>query len=398
MKNGRRFKFLLGLAVVLLSGLGWQLSPYSWATFTSPVYYAADSQKAELPGNPEPVPPALPLVTHVATPRPVRAIYMTSWVAGTPSLRQELVKLALKTEVNAIVIDIKDYTGKIAFQSANADLNRWQSMEERIPDLREFLATLHRHNIYAIARIAAFQDPHAVATRPELAVKRASDGGVWKDFKGISWIDPSAKPMWEYLSALGREAHELGFDELNYDYIRFPSDGNMKDISYPFFATTGKTKADALQDFFAYLDESLSDLPVPLSADLFGMTTTNTDDLNIGQVLEKAEPYFDFIAPMVYPSHYPGGFLNHKNPATMPYEIIHHSLLSASKRLLAASSTPDKLRPWLQDFDLGANYDAEMIRKQKQAGYDLGIDSWMLWAPSNKYTIAGLEPETPLTP
>ena len=391
MKKPRRVNFLIAGAAVLLVGFGWQVSPDLLATFLSPVYYASSPDKSQ---PLEPVLPApLPPVTHLVTPEPVRAIYMTSWVAGTPSLRQELLKLALDTEINALVIDVKDYSGKIFFPSENKSLIAWDSLENRIPDLREFIEQLHRHNIYAIARIAAFQDPHAVGVRPELAVKRASDGAVWKDFKGVSWIDPTAKPMWEYVAAIGREAYELGFDELNFDYIRFPSDGNMKDISYPFFNSAIQTKAQALKDFFAYLDQALADLPVPLSADFFGMTTTNTDDLNIGQVLENAEPYFEFIAPMVYPSHYPTGFLNYKSPATMPYEIIYHSLNIASQRLLLASSTPNKLRPWLQDFDLGATYDAEMIRKEKQAVYDLGLTSWMLWAPSNKYTVGALDPE-----
>lgn len=389
MKKPRRVNFLIAGAAVLLVGFGWQVSPNLLATFLSPVYYAssADDNQPVEPVLPVPPPP----VTHLATPEPVRAIYMTSWVAGTPSLRQELLRLALETEVNALVIDVKDYSGNIFFPTENKSLLAWASLENRIPDLREFIEQLHRHQIYAIARIAVFQDPHAVSVRPDLAVRRSSDGAIWKDFKGVSWIDPTAKPMWDYVVTIAREAYALGFDELNFDYIRFPSDGNMKDIQYPFFDASTNTKAAALKDFFAYLDQALADLPVPLSADFFGMTTTNTDDLNIGQLLENAEPYFEFIAPMVYPSHYPTGFLNYKSPATMPYEIIYHSLNIASQRLLLAGSTPNKLRPWLQDFDLGATYNAEMIRKEKQAVYDLGLTSWMLWAPSNKYTVGALD-------
>ena len=130
-----------------------------------------------------------------------------------------------------------------------------------------------------------------------------------------------------------------------------------------------------------------------MSADLFGMVTTNFNDLNIGQVLERAEPYFDYLSPMVYPSHYPKDYNNFANPVAKPYEVIKLSMDSAVKRLLAASSSPFKLRPWSQDFDLGANYDAAMIRKEKQAVYDAGLNSWSLWSPSNKYTVGALDKE-----
>ena len=143
--------------------------------------------------------------------------------------------------------------------------------------------------------------------------------------------------------------------------------------------------------FFAYLEKELRPLKIPLSADMFGFVTTHTDDLNIGQILEYAEPYFDYISPMVYPSHYPKGYKNYSNPAAHPYEIIYQAMVSSTERMLAATSSPSKLRPWLQDFDLGATYTAEMIRKEKQAVYDVGLDSWLLWDPANKYTRGALD-------
>ena len=129
----------------------------------------------------------------------------------------------------------------------------------------------------------------------------------------------------------------------------------------------------------------------PLSIDLFGMTTTNTDDLNIGQNLENALKYFDYVSPMVYPSHYPKGFNGYANPAAKPYEIVKFSMNSAVERAVKASTTPLKLRPWLQDFNLGATYDAPMVRAQIQATYDSHLNSWMLWNASNRYTIKALD-------
>jgi len=225
-----------------------------------------------------------------------------------------------------------------------------------------------------------------------LAIKNSS-GAVWKDRKGLSWIDPAAREYWDYIVRIGRATERSGFDELNFDYVRFPSDGNMHDIVYPYWDERIAQK-DVFLEFFSYLDARLAELNIPISADLFGLTTTaENSDLKIGQVLEYAAPYFDYIAPMVYPSHYPPGFNGLANPAVHPYEVIHYSMTKAYERLIAATSTPTKLRPWIQDFDLGADYDDEMIRKQKQAVYDSGLTSWMSWDPANIYTKSAYYPQ-----
>lgn len=338
--------------------------------------------------------------THIKMPAQVKALYMTSYAAGTKSFRDRILKLLDETELNSVVIDIKDYTGKIAFEVADPALQETGAVEKRIPDIVEFINLLHSKNVYVIGRISVFQDTHMVKTRPDLAVKKASDkNAVWKDRKGISWIDAGSKEFWDYIIALGKESYNVGFDELNFDYIRFPSDGNMKDIYYPF--SEGRIKADALEEFFKYLNENLkftkaadgalTPTEVIISADLFGMTMTNTDDLNIGQVLEKAAPYFDYIAPMVYPSHWPSGWNSFKNPAAVPYEVIKISMAKGVERLQAMGENPLKLRPWLQDFDLGANYTPELVRAQIKATYDVGLTSWMLWDPKNLYTHDALE-------
>lgn len=323
-------------------------------------------------------------IEHLPTPDSVKAIYMTSWVAGTPSWRANLVNFVKSSELNAIVIDVKDYTGRVAIEVKDPELEKVGSEEVRVPDIKEFIKELHRDNIYTIARISVFQDPYLVKMRPDLVVKTKS-GAVWQDRKGLTWLDPAAREVWEYHVRIAREAERVGFDELNFDYIRFPSDGNMRDIAYDHWDEV-TPQSEVLGEFFAYLDSELSDLDVPLSADLFGLTTWNYDDLNIGQVLEVVAPHFDYIAPMMYASHYPVGYNGYSNPAKYPYEIIYQGLERASERLIKATSSPSKLRPWLQDFDLGADYDAEMINKQKQAVYDAGLNSWMFWDASNKYT------------
>lgn len=356
-----------------------------------------------------------PVATHVPIPKSVKAIYMTGCVAGTPSFRAGLVDLIEKTEINSVVIDVKDSTGTLSYISKNPELKDALSPRCYAPDMEQFVDSLHKKGVYVIARIAVFQDPYLVKIRPDLAIKRASDGGVWKDYKGLNFTDPGAKDVWDHIILVAKEVYNVGFDELNFDYIRFPSDGNMKDIVFPW--SGNRPKPEVLRDFFAYLHKSLKNTGAILSADLFGMTTTNTDDLNIGQVLEYALPYFDFIAPMVYPSHYPRNFMGFANPAEKPYEVIKFSMGSAVKRTIATTtsvvmigqdpiststkpflyskkaSDANKMRPWLQDFNLGATYDAEMVRKQIQATYDSGLNSWMLWNAGNRYTRGALLPK-----
>ncbi len=389
--------------------------------------------------------PAFDAPAYVALPDAVKGIYMSQCVVGTPSFREDLVELVRETELNSIVIDIKDYTGKIAFDTENPELAHAVSDQCGARDIKEFIASLHAEGIFVIGRITVFQDPYYSQKHPELAVKFATPPGtVWKDHKGLSFIDVGAKPYWDYIIALSREARLLGFDELNYDYIRFPSDGPMSNIAFDWAGT--KPKPEALEEFFAYLSTEMKDAtkypegvsPPVISADLFGMTTTNFDDLNIGQVLERALPYFDYVCPMVYPSHYPKTFNGWANPNSVPYELIHFVLESAVRRTVADSSTihtlvssplyetvvvpptsgassttlgagtatttkevatgrfskevydKDKIRPWLQDFDYGGDYDVAEVKAQIQATYDVGLDSWLLWAPSNRYTRGAL--------
>ena len=350
--------------------------------FTGPIEYISprlfkEEEKKNVP----------PPVLHLKTPNPVRGIYMTSWVAGTTAWREELVGFVKKTEINSIVIDVKDYSGRVAFETEEEKINEAGSEEIRINDLPGIISRMHQDGIYVIARITVFQDPFYAKRHPELAVQQ-KNGALWEDRKGLSYIDPGAKEFWDYIVAISRASERAGFDELNYDYIRFPSDGNISDIVFPH--SQNRAKPDVLDDFFSYLKANLKTgenaLSVPLSADVFGMTMTNMDDLGIGQVLERVDKHFDYTAPMVYPSHYPPTFLGFKNPALYPYEIVLHAMKSGTARLTAATSSPSRIRPWLQDFDLGAQYDASMVRLQKKAVYDAGLDSWMIWDPANKYT------------
>ena len=348
------------------------------------------------------------VVSHIKTPEAVKGIYMTACVAGTPSFRAKLLKLVNETEINTIIIDVKDYTGTVSFAIDHPSFVDNGGTGCKVKDMVDFVETLHKNNIYVIARITAFQDPYITKLHPEWAVKKNSDRSIiWKDRKGISFADAGNKEMWKYLVDLGMESYKAGFDEINYDYIRFPSDGDMKDIYFPASDAVLKAniaapaigtstpavksgKSIVLRSFFEYLHENFGPAGIPISADLFGMTATNYDDLNIGQVLEDAAPNFDFIAPMVYPSHYPTGFNGYKDVNAHPYDIVNYSMAIAAKRLTAIGESTLKLRPWLQDNDYPVPYTPAMVRAQITATYDAGLTSWMLWDAGNTYTQSAL--------
>ena len=362
-------------------------------------HYVLDGKSKLLAKIPEIAVKPVFVPSYIPTPSTVKGIYMTSWTAGTPTLRKALVKLIDETELNTVIIDIKDYSGKVVFKIDSTNLLGYGSEDVRILDLADFIESLHRKNIYVIGRIAVFQDEYFVKFRPDLAVKTGDGSRIWKDKKGISWIDPGSREYWDYIILISKESRKVGFDEINFDYIRFPSDGNMQDISYPWSTTT--PKATVLEEFFKYLQRGLVDSGLKTSADLFGMVTTARNDMGIGQVLEKALPYFDYVSPMVYPSHYPTTFQGFINPEAHPYEVVHFSMQSAVTRAEALASTTgqsildykNKLRPWLQDFGLRMTYGPAEVQAQIKATSDVGLTSWMLWSASNKYTRGALQGE-----
>lgn len=403
-------------------------------SMNDPAYNPKAGIEAEKQTEPKQVADTREIVQHVPLPLPTKTIYMTSCVVGTNDFRQRLVDLVDETEVNSIIIDIKDFSGTISFEPQHESLQgAWDNARCGAYDMKEFISAMHQKGVYIIGRITVFQDPYYANLHPELAVKRADGVTVWKDHKGLSFIDVGSKAYWDYIIELSIDAYNMGFDELNYDYVRYPSDGNMTDISFPnSYATEhGHDKQANLEGFFKYLNQKLDDESLfskykhehtgrasstPwTSVDLFGMTTTNYDDLSIGQIIERAAPYFDFIAPMVYPSHYPNGAFGYGNPNNYPYEIVHYAMKRGAERMESpttyvdgflhermGTSTPatytkpvytaDKLRTWIQDFDYGGDYDAADVRAQIQASLDAGVNSWMIWAPSNIYTRAALKP------
>lgn len=322
-------------------------------------------------------------------PEIIKAIYLTSDSGGNEKKINWLIELADKSELNTVVIDIKDFSGYIAYDSSVADAEKYKTERLDIKDIDGLINKLHQHNIYVIARITVFQDPVLARARPDWAVRNKYTRGIWYDRNGLSWINPVASAAWDYFVAISRDAAERGFDELNFDYIRFPSDGDMTALVFP--GWDGKTsKAEVVGKFYKYLREQLPG--VRLSADMFGFVTTHTDDLGIGQIMENAFVAFDYVSPMVYPSHYPPNYLGFANPAEHPYEVVNTALKGGIERLkkykLEHPENKTQFRPWLQDFKLGADYTPAMVEAQIKATQDaLGQDyvGFMLWNAKNVY-------------
>jgi hypothetical protein len=356
-------------------------SPVSVASSTTPVAVLATSSVV--------TPPPF-VVTHVRTPDSVHAVYFTSWAAGTPSFQKQMFSLfdAPYTQINSVVIDIKDYSGRIGYAVSDPryddrTIDAIGSAEDRIPNIEQFIAALHAKNIYVIGRIQSFEDPYALNVHPQWYVKKA-DGALWRDQGGAYWIDPDNKDAWAYIVAIAKQGYNVGFDEINFDYVRFPSDGSVNAAVYDLPAST--TKAEVITSFFSYLHDQLSSLGIPISADVFGQVTSDTGDMGIGQHFEDVLPYFDFVDPMVYPSHYINGFDGYANPAEHPYEIVKFAMDHAVARSIVASSAPSKIRPWLQGFDLGAAYTPDMLKAQMQATADSGIGDWLVWNAGSVYS------------
>lgn len=318
---------------------------------------------------------------------PVRGIYISSWIAGSPELLAKQIAMVDRTELNAMVIDIKDATGYISYDSNVALADELDLEEHRIKDIDALLATLSEHDIFPIARIVCFNDKLLSVARPEWSVQD-KNGGLWRDKKKVSYTNPYDRRVWEYLVDLAEDAASRGFREIQFDYVRFPSDGKISDAVYP---GRNGTPEDAIAAFLAFARERLEGRGVWVSADVFGLTVHVKDDLGIGQKIEKVARNVDIVSPMIYPSHYEPGSYNIEDPNSSPYETITNAMADSGRRL---SGTGAIVRPWLQDFSLGGvTYGVEEVKAQIKAVEDQGYTEWILWDPSVKYVEAALRPE-----
>lgn len=322
---------------------------------------------------------------HIETPSEVRGIYFTGWAAGSPVYQRRMLELIRETNINSVVIDIKDATGRLSYIPNDPTLQAIGSGQAKIKDIKKVLQELHNQGIYVIGRVSVFQDPYFVKKHPEYGVLRKSDKtSLWQDHKGIRWLDASETAVWDYVISIADDAYTQGFDEINFDYVRFPSDGDMKDLYFP--KSDGLLKKDVMKNFFSYLRDNTKHKGYKISADVFGITTSATTDIGIGQDFSEIMSLVDYISPMIYPSHYGTLSFGFKNPAEFPGEVVNKALSGAIEKAKATGQDPKKIRPWLQDFDLGARYTKELVGAQIESSEALGITSWLMWDPKNIYT------------
>lgn len=322
------------------------------------------------------------------TPFRPKALYLSFYGIGSQVIREAALRLIREAKLNAVVIDVKGDRGLIDYRST---IPLAQAIGAQriitIPDLPALLRTLHQAGIYAIARIVAFKDDTLATARPDLAVKLAG-GQLFRDREGLGWTDPALTAVREYNAAIAVEAAGAGFDEIQFDYLRFPD--APRGIGFA-RSTTQASRLEAIAGFLAEARQQLTPFNVFLAADVFGYVCWNQNDTGIGQRLEEIMPLVDYISPMLYPSGFQFGIPGYANPVTHPYEIVRLSLERAQARL---GVSPVRFRPWLQAFKDYAfdrrTFDVDEVAAQIRATADFGSDGWMLWNPRNSYGDAGL--------
>src|SRR3989442_1239873 len=327
----------------------------------------------------------------------VKALYVNAWAFGSRKLWQ-LVRLADETEINAFVIDVKDDTGCLLYPSAVPTAEQIGANKcVRAKDAKARLDTLAAHGIYPIARIVVAKDPLLAERKASWSVKDRDTGGLWRDRINIAWVDAYNDSVWIYSAQLAQEAARMGFQEVQFDYVRFPDEPRERMATAIFPAhRAGQTQREAVREHVALLKDRLKPYGVPVTFDIFGLTASvTTGDLGIGQVWEDFVSVADVVLPMVYPSHYYRGAFGYAWPNGQPYHVVHSALTDALKRSQPLPGSAE-IRPFLQAFTLGRRlprYTPFEIREQIRAAEDLGITSWVLWNPRSVYQRGSLRPK-----
>ncbi|NLN64737.1 MAG: putative glycoside hydrolase [Clostridiaceae bacterium] len=423
----RRMNPFVGILIILIAASGITLlvarmirdsrndngEPIGAATEGAAQHEATHTPTSALTVTPTqtPTPTPTPIPVPPTASIEVKGLYLTTGTVGTPSKLQHYVDLANKTEINAYVIDIKDDYGEICYETQVPLAVKHGAWKKKY-DVHAVINTFHENNIKVIGRIVCFSDPLMPLKEPDLSLKNAS-GSVFKvplDNSHLAWLDPSNPDAWQYLIDISKEAASLGFDELQYDYIRFPETTNFKyDMSY-----LEREKSDYINDFVLAAREQLPG--ITLSADIFGSICLQRSDAGgIGQTLETISEKFHYISPMIYPSHFANDSTQHwsgngtgtningvlyPKPDKEPYNVIYNSLLITKSRLEKAGSST-KVRPYLQGFTADnyvpegyyIPYGPQQYRDQIQAVYDAGYSEWIFWNARNTYVEDAFLPE-----
>jgi hypothetical protein len=324
-----------------------------------------------------------------------KGLYLSFWGAGHGGLRGAALKLIEETELNTLVIDVKGDQGLLSYPSAIPMAGEIGAQKTiTLKKLPALVNSLKEKGIYTIARVVVFKDTPLASARPELAVRR-TDGTPFTDREGLGWVDPFFSEIWDYNIAVAEEAARMGFDEVQFDYVRFPDTAGLVFSQ----ENTEENRVAAISGFLARARERLAPYNVFTSADIFGYVCWNTNDTSIGQSLDELALHVDYLAPMLYPSGFQYGVGEYKNPVKYPYEMVYLSLRKAQQR----SGLPAvRFRPWLQafrDYAFDRRHFKEFeIAAQIEASRDFGSNGWMLWNASNTYQKYGLMVNSPSVP
>lgn len=319
----------------------------------------------------------------------VRGIYVSGPTAGIAKM-DDLIDLVDQTELNAMVIDIKNDEGRVTYKMESEQVLEIDAGVRYIPDIEDLVARCKEKDIYLIARIVAFRDPYLAEQKPEWAVHTKS-GEIFRDKNGLAWVNPYCREMWDYLAEIAAEAAQVGFDEVQFDYIRFSTDIREGEVDYgP--ESENVDKIEIITEFTEYLYEKLVPQGVYVAADVFGTVIDNeTDQAIVGQDYVQMAAHLDYICPMVYPSHYHNGSYGIAVPDAEPYRTIN---AAASASVQALDAVPEEnrahVRMWLQSFTASwvpgyINYGPKQIRDQIKGAYDAGYDEWILWNAAVNY-------------
>lgn len=316
-----------------------------------------------------------------------KAVYLSIYGIGAASLREPALQVIESAGLNAVVIDMKGDGGQIPYASAVPLASRTGALRVRtVGDLPKLVTGLKSRGLYTIARIVVFKDNLLASAQPAWTVRR-NDGSLWKDTEGQSWIDPFRTEAWNYSLGVAEEAAAAGFDEVQFDYVRFPDATGLRFAEIP----TQANRIGAITGFLREARRRLQPYNVFIAVDVFGYICWNRTDTNIGQRLEDLAPLVDYISPMLYPSGFQFGIPAYRNPMLAPYAIVHNSLDAARER---TSGYPVRFRPWLQAFRDYAfdqrRFGAGEIRAQIDAAEAAGTSGWMLWNPRNVYSTEGI--------
>ena len=328
--------------------------------------------------------------------RKVKEIYLTLYSAGGERL-PKLIEMTKRTKINSFVIDVKDDNGNMLFKTAAAD-KFVPKANNSVPvkDIKALMTKLKENNVYTIARIVCFKDPNYAKAYPNRIITRKDTGAAFTNADKLTWVTAYDRNLWEYNVAVAKEAAAAGFNEIQFDYVRFPaSNGGKLDKSLNYGNEKNETKPQAIQEYLKYARKELASSNVYISADIYGLVGSVEDDMGLGQYWEAVSNVVDYVCPMMYPSHYGNGTYGLSVPDAYPYETVYNSTKDSVKRNKNIK-TPSMIRPWIQDFTAAwvrghIGYGETQLRQQIKALEENGVEEYLLWNAGNRYTEGALK-------